>query len=132
MMGMLSGFRADTLDRVGAGLSLICALHCLISPLVIGVASVVGAGMLFSAAVEGVLGVSALFLAGVSFLFGIRRHRRWQLLALLGAALVPMLAGRLVYHGPVETAFVVLGSLFLVAGHLWNRRLCALCDRCKD
>ena len=129
---MPSGLQTGTFDRVGAGLSMICALHCLVSPLVIGLASAIGVGLLFSEFVEGILIVSALGLASFTYLLGIRMHRQWLLMVVLTAAMLPMLGGLLWYHGTVETVLVVTGSLLLVGGHFWNRSLCLQCEHCRS
>lgn len=124
---------SDILDRVGATASSACAVHCMITPFVLGMLPVLGIGFLAAPWFENTAVLGALSLAIVSLLHGYLHHRQFHALWLLiiGGAL--LLSGRFIVGDAnklLETPLVVLGGLALAGAHLINRRLCKTCERC--
>ena len=124
----------DIIDRVGATASTACAIHCMITPFVLGLLPLLGMGFLAAPWFENTAVVGAISLAVVSLLHGYLHHRQFHALWLLmiGAAL--LLCGRFVIgddHRWIESTLVVLGGLALAGAHLINRRLCKTCERCE-
>ncbi len=112
-----------------AVLPLLCAAHCVASPLLVLAVPALGLG---HEAEPFVQGASALLAAGAAW-SGIRTHRRL-------AVLVPMLAGVALWmvaailglHGAAEAVTGVAGGLLLAGGMLWSGRLRhdASCNHC--
>lgn len=124
----------DILDRVGATASSACAVHCMITPFVLGLLPVLGIGFLAAPWFENTAVLGAISLAVVSLLHGYLHHRQFHALWLLiiGGAL--LLSGRFIVGDAnklLETPLVVLGGLALAGAHLINRRLCKSCERCE-
>ncbi|WP_433927166.1 MerC domain-containing protein [Sorangium cellulosum] len=119
-MDLLATSGPGRFDVVGSGLSMLCAVHCLAAPLL--------SAALPLLASEGVELGAFLVLAGFTALVigsGVRRHRRPGPLVLLALGLAALTALRALEgaeEGPLGPALVVLGSAFLVAAHLANRR----------
>ena len=82
------------LDLVGTCVSLMCALHCLTVPLLVTVLPLAGAGVLLGGSLEILFIVASVVLATVSLCWGFRRHRRWRVFVVLGAALLMIAVGR--------------------------------------
>jgi hypothetical protein len=125
---------SDILDRVGATASTACAIHCMITPFVLGILPLLGIGFLAAPWFENTAVLAALSLAVVSLLHGYLHHRQFHALWLLmiGAAL--LLSGRFVIgdaNKMIETPLVVLGGLALAGAHLINRKLCKHCEQCE-
>jgi hypothetical protein len=119
-----------SLDRLGMGLSLGCAIHCLLTPLLMAFLPFSAAiGLLGHGTETVLLGASAL-LSGTALILGFRRHRQRRVLGLLGAALALIAAGRIYHDHPFEPVLVNAGLAFLIPANLLNRRLCRRCKSC--
>ena len=115
-------------DVLGAGLSVMCLLHCLTAPVLVSVLPLVGL-----ATTEWLHGVFALVAAGMARMH-IGRFLWWNLLATL-----PKTAGFAVLGWVLGDAYVLIGdwlavisgaglAVLLAAGglwHVWRRRVSA-------
>jgi hypothetical protein len=122
------------LDRAGVVASLVCALHCALTPMLIGLLPLAGLGLLADERTEWVFIAAAFVIGALSLLPSYaRRHRRPLPLVVftLGAGLI--LGVRLV--GGEESKFeipaVAGGALLIAAAHLVNHRLCLACPDCR-
>jgi hypothetical protein len=120
------------LDLVGTCMSLMCALHCLTVPLLVTVLPLAGAGVFLGGSLEVLFIAASVALATGSLCWGFRRHRRWQMFIVLGAALTIIGVGRFLARESFELVFVVMGAAVLAGGHLLNRYLCLTCRVCED
>lgn len=90
----------STLDRLGMFTSLLCAVHCMAMPLLLGVSGIVG-GMawLFSPWVEWSIIAATTFLAFSSLVYSFIRYRHSYLPIVLGGlGLFILIAGHIVDH----------------------------------
>jgi hypothetical protein len=120
------------IDLVGACVSLACAVHCLTVPFLVTVLPLAGVGVLLGGSLEILFIVASVVLATCSLCWGFRRHRRWRVFVVLGAALTMIAVGRFLASQPYELVFVFTGAMVLAAGHLLNRYLCMTCVVCED
>jgi hypothetical protein len=118
------------IDRLGAGVSFLCAIHCAIVPFAATVLPLVGLGFLADERTERIVLITSVALASTSVCWGIRIHRQRRILVLFGAALVLILAGRVFAQGVLEIALVVPGAVLFVCGHLVNNHLSRRCKSC--
>jgi hypothetical protein len=119
-------------DRIGMGLSLACAIHCVATPLLVALLPLAGTSFLVEEQIEATLIlVSVTFSAG-NLCWGFRLHRKRRALLILGASLAFIATGQLVSEGPYEVVLLVSGALLLASSQLLNRRLCRTCLRCHD
>ena len=121
---LMIGTRAD---RFGTGLSLLCALHCMASPLLMTILPLAGLGFVVREATEGVLLAASVALAAASLCWGFQVHRRWRALLFLVDAIRFIVVGRWMAEGASERALVVVGAAMVTAGHLLPRHLCSTC-----
>src|SRR5437762_10390032 len=119
------------IDRLGASVSFVCAIHCAIVPFAATVLPLVGFGFLADERIEWTVLIASIALATVSVCWGIRIHHQRRILGLFGAALVLICAGRAFATGAAEIALVVPGAALFVCGHFVNNRLCRMCSRCQ-
>jgi hypothetical protein len=115
------------LDRAGATLSILCAIHCLATPLIL--ISLPAAAKHSESAETWIVGAS--FIIGLSAIRASWR-RNGALLPRFGIAsgLAAILVSRVLLHGPAETVLVFTGAGILVTAHLFNCRECRHgCDR---
>jgi len=116
------------MDKFAIGLSAMCAIHCLAVPVLLVLlpsAAALGLGneqfhfwMLAAVLPSSLL---ALFL-------GCKKHKRYQLfiLGVVGLALLlsAVVLGENIIGEAGEKVLTLLGSLFVIAGHWLNFRLC--------
>lgn len=120
----------NSVDSVGASVSILCAIHCIAMPFLIALLPLSGIGLVAQGIGERIVFVSILLAAG-SLCWGFRLHRkRRTILALAGGAGM-ILAGSFLVLDAYETAFNVTGAMCLASAHLMNRRLCNACRRCS-
>ena len=126
----LRGGTLSFADRVGIALSGLCAVHCLVLPLVL---PFVGFFAAFAESEWTHLFLAICIVPTVVFAAarGYRRHGKRDILWLLGAGALAVIAalgvGELAGGGRLEAAFTTCGSVLLIAGHWKNHRHCALC-----
>lgn len=120
-------------DMVGIGLSVLCAIHCLSVPFLIGVLPMLGLDFVADHGFEWVMVSIITLIAGVTFFNGYRRHRRagvWVFFAIgvfIFAVVRPLLMhdhhghGHSHSHGPdFHNIATILGGLAFVLGHWKN------------
>ena len=113
-------------DKLGIVATSLCALHCLLLPLLLPLATATGLSLLVSASAERVVLLTTLIFACVVLAHGCRHHHnRWPLvLAAVGGALY---AFKGQFGHELEPMMVVAGASLIVGAHLWNLRLCRHC-----
>lgn len=123
--------RSTVVDRAGMLISGLCALHCLLTPLLVGVVSAFGAFWSAWTSVESVVIGAALVLGLTSLVPGYLRHRNRAPLDLFVMGFVFLAASRLIPAGPLHSicacGLAMGGSLiatahFLNSKHLMKRR----------
>ena len=126
---------AGYLDLSGVVASSLCALHCVLMPVLAASLPVIGLGMLADEKTEtALLGTSAT-LATVSIGLGYLRHRSGRVGALVAAGLCLLALGRFVESRGFEwpgVAAIVAGGLAVAGSHLLNRRLCRSCPKRRE
>jgi hypothetical protein len=128
------------LDVLGGVVSVVCAIHCAVLPVLIsvlpfpllaGVLSFVPAVLRPGSGFDLVALPAAVVLAVASFSWGFSLHRRGYIFALPFAAVSLIGSGWLWAPPRLPDFFVVTGALVLAAGHILNRRLCRFCRFCR-
>ncbi|EDL49774.1 MerC domain-containing protein [Erythrobacter sp. SD-21] len=122
------------LDRIGIGLSGLCALHCLASIVLV---SGLGIGGEFFLAPDihrwGL--VVATLVAAVAIGWGALRHRMAMPFVIAMTGLTFMGAALAVPHGYKEAVLTIIGVALVSLGHILNMRHChstACKERCGD
>ena len=112
-------------DRIGAGASFLCAIHCALLPFVLALLPLVGLEFLADHAFERGFVMFACALALFSLGRGYRRHRLPQPLAFALPGLVLLLVGvTLAESGSlvVHSVMVTIGGLLVAFSHFLNLR----------
>lgn len=108
-------------DKLGATLSLACALHCALQPLLLLVLPFVGLGFLMNERLETVFLVFSVLLATYSLVSGWRHHGQKRAFPVLMVGVLCIVASRL--WEAYEPALAITGALGIVVAHLYNMRL---------
>jgi hypothetical protein len=121
---------SEWVDRVGAALSLSCAVHCAIAPLLIAALPLAAASWLFDESIEAAFVCGSVATALISLGMGVRVHRRRRVFVLLGVAVLLIAAGRCAGDRLAELVLVGGGAGVLAAAHVVNFHLCRRCRGC--
>jgi hypothetical protein len=112
------------LDHAGIGLAGLCALHCLVTLVVISALGLGGLGghFLLDENIHRVGLLLALVVGAVAIGWGLLRHRRMLPFAVAMAGLALMAAALVVPHGTNELLLTLVGVTLVSAGHFLNLR----------
>lgn len=120
MLTALTAIR-NRLDRAGILLSGLCAVHCILGILLVGLLGLGGEALL-SPAIHRVGLALALAVGIVSLGFGVLRHGRVGPLVIGGIGLALMAAAIAVGHGMPEGVLTVMGVSLVALAHIRNLR----------
>ncbi|HET6631125.1 MAG TPA: MerC domain-containing protein [Rhodanobacteraceae bacterium] len=113
-------------DRLGAGASLLCAIHCALLPLVIGLLPLVGLEILADRGVEFAFVLCACALASTTVIRGWRVHGDPGALRLLLPGIALLLVGQALGHGSstelAHAAVMACGGTIVASAHVLNLR----------
>lgn len=122
-----------TLDRAGVAASCVCAAHCALSPLALGLLPLAGLAHFAGEGAEWAFVAVAVTIGLASLLPGyFRRHRRARPLVLFAAGTALLLSARLLMEDVMmlEVPATVAGALLIAAAHVFNLKLCRDCPSC--
>lgn len=119
------------LDRIGITATSLCALHCILLPVILPALPLLGVGFLADHAWEHVFLILTAILGSIAMFSGFKRyHRKLYPFYLL-------MLGVVVYwqkHDFSETVqpfFIIIGALLIVSAHFLNIKLCNSCKPCE-
>lgn len=110
-------------DQLGASLSLACALHCALQPLLLVALPLIGLGFLMNELLETLFLAFSLTLAAWSFFSAFAHHRRPIVFSFWGVAASLIALSRMPWLESFEMILAVSGAMSLVAGHMLNQYL---------
>jgi len=115
------------LDRFGATGSMICAVHCALTPVLLAAIPSLGLSVWLGDGIERAFVVFVTVVGLFSLMWGYRRHRTFRALGVLLAGLALLWVGQLYppVHDSVVTHAVVmtLGGTLVAVAHVVNLRL---------
>ena len=116
------------LDRMAISASMLCALHCLVTPLLLIAVPVISSTLLADDEFHKILVMFVLPVSLVALFIGCHRHKDRIVLVLGGLGLIALVSIAYLGHdllGEVgEKVATVISGVILAIGHLRNYRLC--------
>lgn len=115
-------------DVVGIGLSVLCAIHCLSVPFLMGALPLLGLDFVANHEFEWVMMSFIFIVAGLSYYNGYRRHKHAAIFVflLLGVLVFAVVRPFLPEH--LHSIATIIGGCVFVAGHWknwhWHRPSC--------
>lgn len=131
MKGSESISRMSKIDIVGMGLSVACAIHCLVAPVLLSTLSLLGIEFLGHEGFESIMIAMIAVLAGFAFSKGYRTHGRKGHFIFGGLGLLVFLILRPSVSAELEPYATVLGGSTFVIGHLLNWKWSKPCEECE-
>lgn len=122
-------------DRLGIVLSIVCAIHCLLTPLIILSLPIMARYYLANPFFHLVLALLIIPVGLFAFIVGYRHHHKINVLllgipGLVFVAVVPYAVHQLGMNLN-ETQYMILGSVLLISAHWINRRAHQHCRKCE-
>lgn len=111
----------DRMDRFGVVLSGLCAVHCLLGVVLVGMLGLGGQALLAPEVHQ--IGLAMAVVVGfVSLGFGVARHGRMAPMLVGGLGLSLMTAALFVGHGLPEAVLTICGVALVALAHILNLR----------
>jgi len=108
-----------------------CAVHCLLTPLLVASVSLGALGWLADEGTELVLLLLMMMVAAVVLSRGWHAHRRLDALGLFVVGLMLIAVGRCLVAKTAEMPLVVAGGLLVALAQVLNARRCWHCPECR-
>lgn len=109
-------------DRLGIATAAVCAVHCLLLPLLLPVLAMSGLEELADPRVEQTIVVTTVVLAGIVLWHGYRYHHGRQLPLLIAAMGGVVFAVRHALGTTSEPALLAVGAILIITSHALNLR----------
>lgn len=120
------------LDKVGAGASFLCAIHCSILPVAVSLLPIIGLSWLADENIERCFLAISAFLGIFSLCWGFSVHRKMHALAVLATGIGLMAVGHIAEDTTWGVVVAVAGGLSIATSHLINHKLCTTCHTCGE
>lgn len=119
---------SSSLDKTAIGLSMFCAIHCLLLPTMIVLSPVLAATSFGNEAFHQWLLLAVLPISAVALTLGCRKHHNFSILrwGVPGLVIIAVTAlwGHELLGETGEKVASIIGALLIVVGHWLNHRLC--------
>ena len=131
------------LDRLGMGMAMVCAVHCLLTPILVVLLPIIATSFWVDRSFHLWMLAIVAPMTAFSFFMGCRKHHDGLLILLAGVGLVLLITGISVgcsscdshnhahsifdldsFPHSLESLLTTLGGLILVIAHFRNFRLC--------
>ena len=127
------GIQAFT-DKMAMSLSLLCALHCMATPVITVMLPSLAALQFDGEAFHLWMVLAVIPISIYALTMGCKQHKRYRLLGLglvgLLFLLAAVLSGEELIGNFWEKALTVTGAVTIALGHYWNYRLCRHQESC--
>lgn len=120
------------LDRLGIAATSLCALHCILLPIILPALPLLGVSFLGDHTWEHVFLVFTAILGSIALFSGFKRyHKRLYPFYLLFLGVI-IYWQKHNFSEQLEPLFIVLGAGLIVGAHFLNIKLCNSCKPCKS
>ncbi|WP_099035676.1 MerC domain-containing protein [Lacimicrobium alkaliphilum] len=120
----------NLLDRMGIWASSLCALHCLLLPILIPLIPYIGASFVAQDWFERSILTTSMIIGFWALLSGFYRYHR-QIYPLYSLVLGGLIYWNKDMFGEAYEPFTIaVGALLIIAAHIINFKLCRSCQQC--
>ena len=120
------------LDRIGIWGSSLCALHCLLLPLLLPIAPLVASSIFAEVWFEKLILTFSILVGFAAMFVGFHKYHRqmYPLYSLVLGALIYW--NKDIFGHQYEPFTIAIGAFLIISAHLTIMRLCKNCTSCKD
>lgn len=120
------------LDRIGITATSLCALHCILLPVILPALPLLGIGFLADHMWEHIFLVVTAILGSIAMFSGFKRyHKKLYPFYLLMLGVV-VYWQKHDFSEAVQPFFIMIGATLIVAAHIINIKLCNSCKQCSE
>jgi hypothetical protein len=118
-------------DKVGITVTSLCAIHCIMLPVLLPVLPLLGLTVNHNHAFERIMLLFTMVLGFVALFIGFHRYHRklYPFYSLFLGGFIYW--QRDVWGHEYEHAVLIVGASLVVLAHVMNMRLCSQCDSCE-
>ncbi len=124
--------KSISLEKVGVTLSLACAVHCLLLPVLLVAMSIGAVEWLADEHTELIILSVAGLIAAVSLWRGCMLHRQLSVWLIFAVAVAIIIGGHTIEISIIRTPLHIAGGVALAATQLINVWLCRRCPKCSQ
>ena len=120
------------LDRIGITATSLCALHCILLPVLLPALPLLGLSFLADHAWEHTFLLITAILGSVALFSGFKKYHRRLFpfyLLFLGVGTYWIKHD---FSEAIQPYFIIIGASLIVAAHIINLKLCNSCKKCTD
>lgn len=120
------------LDRIGITATSLCALHCILLPVILPALPLLGISFLADHMWEHVFLVVTAVLGSIAMFSGFKRYHKKLYpfyLLILGVVIYWQKHD---FSESIQPVFIVIGATLIVAAHIINIKLCTSCKQCNE
>ncbi|HAT42208.1 MAG TPA: MerC protein [Rheinheimera sp.] len=122
----------NTLDKVGIAITSLCAIHCIMLPVLLPLLPLMGLSAVHNHAFERIILLITMVLGFVTLFAGFHRYHR-KLYPFYSLFLGGFIYWQKDAVGPQYEHFVlIIGASLVVLAHVLNLRLCNQCHSCES
>jgi len=120
------------LDRIGITATSLCALHCILLPILLPALPLLGISFLADHKWEHIFLIVTAILGSIAMLSGFKRyHKKLYPLYLLIIGVV-IYWQKHDFSEAVQPLFIGIGATLIVLAHIINIKLCNSCKQCNE
>jgi hypothetical protein len=113
----------NKLDKIGICVSLLCAIHCALLPLLITLLPLMGLSFLANNYFEMAIIATSLFIGYTSLRGSYRKHYNRGPLIIITEGFLVIFIGKIMVAPHYEWLFLTVGGLLIATAHFYNSRL---------
>lgn len=118
------------LDRIGITATSLCALHCIMLPIILPALPLLGFSFLADHSYEHVFLIITAIIGSIAMFSGFKRfHRKLYPFYLLALGVI-IYWQKHDFSPSVQPYFIIVGAFLIVAAHFLNLKLCKDCVEC--
>lgn len=122
----------NTLDKVGIAITSLCAIHCIMLPVLLPLLPLMGLTVAHNHAFERIILLITMVLGFITLFAGFHRYHR-KLYPFYSLFIGGFIYWQKDLFGPAyEHYILIVGASFVVLAHLLNLRLCNHCHSCES
>lgn len=120
------------LDRIGITATSLCALHCILLPVILPALPLLGIGFLADHMWEHIFLIVTAVLGSIAMFSGFKRyHKKLYPFYLLMLGIV-IYWQKHDFSESLQPVFIMIGATLIVAAHIINIKLCNNCKQCSE